>query len=215
MDSYQKVFHQLEQTHQPTMLEQLRGYSRFQLLISTLLSSRTKDTTTIPIVKKLFKKYPKPEDFVNADIKELEKSLYGIGFYKVKAENIKRSSRIIIEKYNNEVPDGFEEMTKLPGVGRKTANCMLNYAFGKEAVAVDIHVHRIVNRLGWIKTKSPEVTEEELKRTLPKELWKKVNMLFVDHGQRVCFPRNPNCKACKIREYCKFGTMKIYRKELS
>ncbi len=203
--SVQKVFSILEHSHQLTMLEQLASYSVFQQLIATLLSSRTKDTTTIPLVKKLFVKYKTPQDFISAKISVLEKELYGIGFYRVKARNIQKLSRMVKDKYHNKVPDTLEELTSLPGVGRKTANCMLNYAFGKPAIAVDIHVHRISNRLGWVKTNTPEETEQKLMEILPQELWIRVNELLVDHGQRVCFPRKPNCEGCEIRKYCGYG----------
>ena len=202
---YQQIFSILEQDHQQTMLEQFSHYSKFQMLIATMLSSRTKDTTTVPIVIEMFKKWKTPEDFLQAEDKDLEKKLYGIGFYKVKAKNIKKLSKMILEDFNGTVPDTLERMTKLPGVGRKTANCMLNYAFNKPAIAVDIHVHRISNRLGWVKTNKEENTEQELMNILPKEFWNKVNMLFVDHGQRVCFPINPNCKECKIIKFCHYG----------
>ena len=203
--NYKKVFSTLEKDHKKTMLEQFSHYSKFQMLIATMLSARTKDTTTIPIVIRMFKKWKTPKDFVDLDLLELEKELYGIGFYKVKAKNIKKLSKQIIDEFNSKVPDTLEGMTSLPGVGRKTANCMLNYAFGKSAVAVDIHVFRISNRLGWVKTSSPEKTEQELMRILPKKLWNKVNMLLVDHGQNVCFPIKPNCSECKISKYCQFG----------
>jgi len=202
---YQKIFSILEQDHQETMLEQFKHYSKFQMLIATMLSSRTKDITTIPIVIEMFKKWKTPEDFLNVKDEELEKELYGIGFYKVKTKNIKKLSKMIIEEFNRIVPDTLEEMTSLPGVGRKTANCMLNYAFNKPAVAVDIHVHRISNRLGWVNTKNEPETEQELMKLISQELWSKVNMLLVSHGQRVCFPINPNCKECKIIEYCDHG----------
>ncbi len=205
MSNYQKVFSILEKDHKETMLEQFSHYSKFQMLIATMLSARTKDTTTIPIVIRMFKKWKTPKDFIDVPISSLEKELYGIGFYKVKSKNIKKLSKQIIDEFNSRVPDTLEGMTSLPGVGRKTANCMLNYAFGKDAVAVDIHVFRISNRLGWVKTSSPEETEQELMRILPKKLWNKVNMLLVDHGQNVCFPIKPNCKECKISKHCEFG----------
>jgi endonuclease III len=204
MNNYKQIFLILEKDHKATMLEQFHNYSKFQLLISTLLSSRTKDSTTIPIVKRMFKKWFRPEDFLKVDLEKLEQELYGIGFYKVKAKNIKKLSKQLIEEFNGIVPSTLEGMTSLPGVGRKTANCMLNYAFGKEAVAVDIHVHRISNRLGWIKTNKPEESEIELMRVLPRELWTQVNKLLVNHGQTVCLPINPKCKECKISKYCEF-----------
>ncbi len=200
-----KVFSLLEQGHPSTMLEELGHYTPFQMLVMTLLSSRTKDSTTIPIVKKLFAKYPAPKDFIKIELKELERSLYSIGFYKVKARHIKELSRILVEKYNNIVPDTFEGLTSLPGVGRKTANCVLAYTFKKPAIAVDIHVHRISNRLGWVKTETPEETEEELKRLVPKDLWIEVNRLLVGHGQTICVPSNPKCDICPVRKYCEYG----------
>lgn len=200
-----KVFSLLEKDHPLTMLEELGQYTPFQMLVMTLLSSRTRDSTTIPIVKRLFAKYPTPTHFIKMDLKELEEWLYGIGFYKVKAQNVKKLSKVILEKYNGKVPDTFEELTSLPGVGRKTANCVLAYTFRKPAIAVDIHVHRISNRLGWVRTENPEDTEESLQKIVPQELWIEVNRLFVGHGQTICVPINPKCNLCSIRKYCEYG----------
>ena len=200
-----RVFSLLEQDHGQTMLEELGHYTPFQMLVMTSLSARTRDSTTIPLVKKLFVKYPRPDDFVKVDIKILEKELYGVGFYKVKAKQVKELSKIIVEKYHDRVPDTFEELTSLPGVGRKTANCVLAYTFKKLAIAVDVHVHRISNRLGWVKTQLPEETEEALKKIVPRENWRDVNKLFVWHGQTVCLPLKPKCGKCKVQRYCEFG----------
>ena len=200
-----KVFSLLEEDHPLTMLEELGHYKPFQMVIMTLLSSRTRDSTTIPIVKKMFAKYPNPEHFVKMDTQKLEEWLYGIGFYKVKAQNVKKLSKVILEKYHGKVPDSFEELTSLPGVGRKTANCVLAYTFKKPAIAVDIHVHRISNRLGWVKTKTPDETEEALQKIVPKDSWIDVNRLFVGHGQTICLPINPKCTLCPIRNYCDYG----------
>jgi len=202
-----RVFSLLEKEHQPTMLETLKNYTPFQKVVMTLLSSRTKDTKTIPLVKKLFSRYKLPEDFIRASISELEKALYGIGFYRVKARNVQKLSRIIVDKYNGSVPSTFGELTSLPGVGRKTANCVLAYTFNQPAIAVDTHVHRIANRLGWVKTKNPEKTEAALQEIVPQALWKEVNKLLVDHGQRICVPIIPKCHRCVIREFCLFGRM--------
>ena len=195
------VFSLLERSHQPTMLEQLNDYTPFQQLIATLLSSRTKDSTTLPIVKKLFERYTFPQDFLVLK----EEELYGIGFYKVKTKNIHKLSKIIINDYNGQIPSSFERLTSLPGVGRKTANCILSYTFHQPAIAVDVHVHRISNRLGWVKTETPEETEEQLKKLIPQKDWSKVNQLFVNHGQRICFPIKPNCPNCLISQYCSYG----------
>ncbi len=204
-----KVLSVLRKTHQPTMLEHLSGYTPFQLLVATLLSSRTKDSVTLPLVKRLFQKCPRPEDLLNISLKELEESLYGIGFYQTKAKNVQKLSRIILDEFNGRIPDNFSQLVALPGVGRKTANCILNYAFQKPAIAVDTHVHRISNRLGWVKTKGPEETEKQLSTTVPKELWSQVNELLVDHGQRVCLPRNPRCSVCSVKGYCEFGKVNV------
>ena len=204
LSDLQNVFSTLEQTHQPTMLEQLKEFTPFQLLIATLLSARTKDVTTIPIVKKLFEQYPTPHNLMNAKESDLQKALYGIGFYKTKSRHVKQLSSMVVEKYHGQIPNTFDELTSLPGVGPKTANCILNYAFHKPAIAVDIHVHRISNRLGWVKTDTPEESEEALKRVIPTNLWAKVNMLLVDHGQRICLPRTPKCPHCPIRDYCDY-----------
>ena len=199
-----KVFSILEKYHQPTMLELLGDYTPFQMLVMTLLSARTKDSLVIPLVKRLFAKYPNPENFVTMPIKDLEAWLYGVGFYRVKTKHVKELSKIIVEKYHGKIPETLEELTALPGVGRKTANCVLAYTFGKPAIAVDIHVHRISNRLGWVDTKTSEETEMELMKLVPKNHWNDVNKLLVDHGQRVCLPRTPLCKNCSVTKYCAY-----------
>ena len=187
------------------MLEQFHDSTPFQMVVMTLLSSRTKDSTTIPIVKKIFAQYRTPQDFLKIPLQILEKELYGIGFYRVKANNIKKLSKVIIKKYNGIIPANFGELIALPGVGPKTANCILNYKFNIPAIAVDTHVHRISNRLGWIKTKTPAQSEEALKKTVPQRFWSKVNMLLVNHGQKICFPINPKCTICPVQKYCEFG----------
>ena len=204
-EDFSVVFSILEKTHPLTMLEELGHYSPFQMLVMTLLSARTKDSTTIPLVKKMFARFKCPEDFLKVSDDHLERLLYGIGFYKVKTKNIKKLSQLIINKYNNKVPDKLEELTSLPGVGRKTANCVLAYVFKKPAIAVDIHVHRIANRLGWVTTKTPEESEFALMKIVPKEHWIDVNKLLVGHGQTICKPINPSCQNCSVSEYCDYG----------
>ena len=200
-----EVFCELEKTHLPTMLEELGHYTHFQMLVMTLLSARAKDSTVIPIVKEMFARYPKPEDYVHMDVGVLEGMIRRIGFFRVKARHVIALSGILLEKFNGVVPCTLDELTSLPGVGRKTANCMLNYAFGTPAVAVDIHVHRIANRLGWIVTKNEKESERELMRVVPREQWINVNRLLVGHGQTVCKPIGPMCGQCSVRELCEFG----------
>ncbi len=200
-----KILDTLEKTHPLTMLEELAHYTPFQRLVMTLLSARSKDSTTIPIVKELFAQYPTPEDYVSMDLRKLEKLIYGVGFFRVKAKNVKKLSKIIIEKHNGIVPDTLQELTALPGVGRKTANCVLAYVFKKPAIAVDIHVHRISNRLGWVSTRTPEKTEFALMEVVPQDRWIDINRLLVGHGQTLCLPRKPHCAICPVQEWCKYG----------
>ena len=174
----------------------------FKILISTILSARTRDSNTKLATKRLFSKFPTPKLIAKADLEELEDLVKVSGFYKVKAARIKEVSKMLINKYNGEVPDNFGELINLPGVGAKTANCVLVYAFKVPAIPVDTHVHRISNRLGWVNTRNPDSTEEALKKKLPKELWINVNRLFVRFGQQICLPNRPKCDICPINECC-------------
>ena len=174
----------------------------FKILISTILSARTRDSNTRIATEKLFAKYNTPELIAKANIEELEQLIRSSGFYKVKANRIKKVSNVLIDDHNGIVPDNFDELIKLPGVGAKTANCVLVYAFNIPAIPVDTHVHRISNRLGWVKTKSPEKTEKALKIKIPKELWLKLNRLFVRFGQQICLPNRPKCEICPINDFC-------------
>ncbi len=175
----------------------------FKILISTILSARTRDSNTEEASKTLFAKYNTPELIANAEVEELEKLIYKSGFYKVKAVRIKEVSQIIKNKFDSVVPDDFEDLISLPGVGAKTANCVLVYAFKIPAIPVDTHVHRIPNRLGWIETKKPEETETELKKIIPKDQWIRINRLFVRFGQEICLPNRPKCDLCPINSICK------------
>lgn len=204
MKQINEVIKELENAQkQETMLAQFGTRGAFQILISTALSARTKDTTTIPISKKLFEKYPDAKSLAKADIKTLQKILYGIGFYKVKSQRIKQISKELLERFNGKVPKTLEQLISLPGVGRKTANCVLVYAFKIASIPVDVHVHRISNRLGWVRTKTPEETEQALMKIVPKELWIEVNERFVAHGQTICKPVSPLCSKCPIFKLCK------------
>jgi endonuclease-3 len=175
----------------------------FFALISTVMSHRTRDDVTYPAAERLFKRFSTPEEMVEADVEEIETLIKDVGFYRVKAGRIKEISRILLEEYNGRVPDEMESLLKLPGVGRKTANCVLAHAFLKEdALAVDIHVHRISNRLGLVVTKNPEETERELKRRLPQKYWMNVNILLVKFGQNVCRPVSPRCGICVLNDIC-------------
>lgn len=176
----------------------------FSILIGTILSARTKDENTAKVVKKLFSEYKTAKDLANAKIKDVEKIIRSIGFYHVKAKRIIDVAKIIESQYNGIVPADLDQLIMLPGVGRKTANCVLVYAFEKPAIPVDIHVHRISNRLGLVETKTPEETEFELMKKIPKKYWLRVNDTFVMYGQNICKPISPMCNVCKIKKVCKY-----------
>ena len=190
-----------------TALRDLRDaeiHGPFSILIGTILSARTKDESTTRVSKELFKKYKTAKQLANAKIKDVEKIIKSIGFYHVKARRIIEVSKIIDSQYKGKVPDNLEKLIELPGVGRKTANCVLVYAYEKPAIPVDIHVHRISNRLGLVQTKNPEDTEFELMKTIPKKFWLDINDTFVMYGQNICKPISPMCYVCKIKNSCKY-----------
>jgi len=183
--------------------------SPYRVLISTLLSLRTKDETTFKASKRLFEKADTPEKMLTLSKEEIEKLIYPVGFYHRKAEQILKISKILIEKYNGKVPDSLDELLKLPGVGRKTANLVLNEGFGKSGICVDTHVHRISNRLGLVKTKNPTETEFALQKVLPKKHWIIFNTLLVTLGQNICTPISPKCSTCPLNSICpKVGVKK-------
>jgi len=187
----------------------LTFYSRekpFNVLISVMLSQRTRDENTLIASKKLFSRFDTAKKLANADISEVKKLIKQSGFYNVKARRIKEVSRILLNKYNCKVPHELDKLLELPGVGRKTANCVLVYAFRKPAMPVDTHVHRISNRVGFVKTKTPEQTEQELVKTIPRKYWIKINELFVKHGQTICNPIKPKCSKCSIKKLCNYGS---------
>ena len=176
----------------------------FSILIGTILSARTKDETTTKAVKALFLKYKNPKELANAKIKDVEKIIRSIGFFHVKSKRIIEVAKIIHKKYKDKVPEDLDTLVQLPGVGRKTANCVLVYAFEKPAIPVDIHVHRISNRLGLVETKNPEDTEQELMKKIDKKFWIDINDTFVMYGQNICKPISPMCDVCKIKKSCKY-----------
>lgn len=196
-----------EKLARPTALKGLQAEEKqdpFKILIGTILSARTRDEITTRVVNNLFRKFKNPDELAKADIEEVKAIIHSIGFYNVKAKRIKEVSQLIVERFSGEVPSDIRKLLELPGVGRKTANCVLVYGFNKAAIPVDIHVHRISNRLGLVNTKSPERTEIELSRILDKKYWLKLNDTFVMYGQNICLPLKPNCNLCKLREVCKF-----------
>lgn len=184
-------FHELEQ-------------GAFYVLIGCILSLRTNDKTTYPATLRMLELAKTPADFAKLNVDDLANAIYPVGFYKNKAEQIVELSKVLVEKYNSKVPDSIEELTKFKGVGRKTANLVVARGFNKPAICVDVHVHRIFNRLGYVKTKTPDETEMVLREKLPVKFWIDINTLLVTHGQNVCKPIKPMCDICPIKGYCLF-----------
>lgn len=176
----------------------------FRILIATILSARTKDENTTKAANKLFKLYGTPQKLAKAKIKDVEKVIKSVGFYHVKSKRIIEVANLILSKYNGKVPADIDKLVDMPGVGRKTANCVLVYAFEKPAIPVDTHVHRISNRLGLVDTKTPEETEMALREKIPKKYWLDINNTFVMYGQNICKPISPMCDVCKIRKICNY-----------
>ena len=177
----------------------------FYVLVSTVLSQRTRDANTDEASRALFEKFPTAYELSKAEKKDVEKLIKPAGMYKQKAERIIEIAKEIVEKYNGKVPNDLRSLLTLKGVGRKTANIVLAVSFNIPAIAVDVHVHRITNRMGIVKTKKPEETEVELMKILPKKYWTKLNGALVNFGQQICTPRNPKCAECMFREVCEYG----------
>jgi endonuclease-3 len=175
----------------------------FKILISCLLSLRARDENTEKVSKKLFSVASTPKAIASMPVKKLEKLIYSSGHYKKKARTLKHVSSIILKKYKSKVPDTEEELLDIKGIGRKTANIVLNFAFNKPVLPIDTHCHRIPNRLGWVKTKNPDKTEKELIKILPKKYWMEFNGAFVLFGKTICTPISPFCSKCPINKYCK------------
>ena len=174
----------------------------FKVLICCILSLRTNDLTTYPCSLRMLELGTKPEDFLKIDVDTLAKAIYPVGFYRNKAQQILDISKEIMEKYNGKVPGSIDELVKFKGVGRKTANLVMAKGFDKLAICVDVHVHSISNRLGWVKTKTPEETEMALRELLPEKYWLDINTILVTFGQNLCKPQRPMCEVCPITEYC-------------
>ncbi len=180
-----------------------KRYSPYQTLISCLLSLRARDEVTEIISENLFQVAKTPEEMLKIPEKELKKIIFKSGHYNKKAEAIRHVSKELIEKFNSEVPDTKEELESIKHIGPKTANIVLAFSFNKQVLPIDTHCHRIPNRIGWIKTKTPEESEQELMKIIPKEYWQDFNGIFVLFGKKVCLPISPLCSQCPIKDYCK------------
>lgn len=180
----------------------LRKRNPFHILIATVLSLRTKDVVTREAAHRLFSIADNPQKISEIPAEKIEKLIYPVGFYHKKAKNIKTISEQILTKYKGNIPNKLNELLKLPGVGRKTANLVIVLAYDKFGICVDTHVHRISNRWGYVKTNTPDKTEFTLRGKLPKKYWKTYNDYLVSFGQHTCKPLNPNCSLCKIDNFC-------------
>ncbi|RMG04039.1 MAG: endonuclease III [Nitrospirae bacterium] len=176
--------------------------SPFKVLVSCILSLRTQDKTTSEASERLFAIADTPEKLASLSAKEIEKAIYPVGFYRVKAKNLKKISREIITRFGGEVPATIDELLTLNGVGRKTANLVVTLGWNLPGICVDTHVHRITNRWGYVKTKTPEKTEFALREKLPRRYWKEINGLLVAFGQGICKPISPLCSRCEISRFC-------------
>jgi endonuclease III len=174
----------------------------YQVLISCLLSLRTKDTTTALATERLFRLAKTPSEMIHLSPKTIERAIYPVGFYHTKARTLLSVSHDLIRRFDSRVPDDLDELLTLKGVGRKTANLVVTLGFRKQGICVDTHVHRISNRWGYVKTKTPEETEMALRRKLPKRYWIVFNDLLVTYGQNLCTPISPHCSRCPLAAYC-------------
>jgi endonuclease III len=185
-------------------LKQAEAGDPFKILIGTVLSHRTRDESTSKATERLFEVYDTPEKLAKADVRKVKELIRSVGFYNVKSRNVIRVATQVVEEFGGRVPDDLENLLTLHAVGRKTANCVLVYGFNKPAIPVDTHVHRIANRLGLVQTKTPEQTEEELTKTVPKRYWLELNELFVRFGQTTCKPIGPRCDICTLTANCRY-----------
>jgi endonuclease-3 len=207
---WEEIFYALEKwradlgAQDPSVNTVAEHYSRspWAVLASTIISLRTKDDVTLAASQRLLEKAAGPAELSALKEKQIEKLIYPAGFYRNKAASLKKTAAILLERHGGKVPSSMEELLALPGVGRKTANLVLNEAFDLDAICVDIHVHRISNRCGWLASKNPEETEMTLREILPKKFWKRINRLLVLYGQKLCRPVSPFCSRCVIGKYC-------------
>jgi len=211
---WEKIFSALEKWREeiitekgaedPSVTTVAQQYRRdpWAVLTSTILSLRTKDEVTIVASRQLLEKASTPGKLKLLKQERIEKLIYPVGFYRNKAASLKKIAAILLKQYGGKVPSSMEELLALPSVGRKTANLVLTEAFNLDGLCVDIHVHRISNRCGWLNTKTPEDTEMTLREILPRKYWKRINYLLVLYGQKLCRPVSPFCSQCVIKKHC-------------
>lgn len=196
---------------EPAVTTVARGRDPFKVLISCLLSLRTKDNVTSAASERLFRLADTPDAMLKLETSDIQGAIYPVGFYRTKSARIKEICRALIEEYGRNVPDDIDTLLKLPGVGRKTANLVVTLGYGKPGICVDTHVHRITNRWGYVRTKTPVETEFVLRKILPKKYWLIINDVLVTYGQNICTPVLPKCSICKVYWYCKRVGVKKHR----
>ena len=207
----ERLFQEIHSFHHVPLINQIKKEREypFRVLISTVLSSRTKDEVTARASEKLFLRAPNPQKLSRLPEEEIIGLIYPVGFYRIKAKNIKSIANILLQEYNGMVTNKLDHLLQFPGVGRKTANLVLGIAFKIDTITVDTHVHRISNRLGIVKTEIPGETEQDLQMILPKKYWISFNTYLVAHGQSICKPISPLCSQCNIFQYCqRIGVIK-------
>lgn len=199
MDALKEKYPSTEQT---TLNRMRKKPDAFKVLISCLLSLRARDENTEKVSKQLFEVANTPQEILQIPVEKLEKLIFSSGHYKKKARVLQSVSNELINRFNSQVPDKKEDLLSIKGVGPKTANIVLAFAFGQAVLPIDTHCHRIPNRLGWVQTTSPEKTEKELEKILPKKYWNDFNAIFVQFGRDICQPVSPKCSECPIKEFC-------------
>lgn len=177
----------------------------YKVLVATVISQRTREEQTTAVSTRVFARYPDATALSQVDESELYDLLNGSEYREDKAPRLLALAKILVDKHGGQVPNDLDALLELPGVGRKTANCVLIYAFAKDALCVDIHCHRITNRLGWVQTKTPDQTEKALEKAMPRDLWAGSNRLFLQHGRAICLPSIPICSRCPVRQWCAYG----------
>lgn len=199
----QKVLEILESEYGNTTTA-LKFRTDFQLLVSTIMSAQSTDAQVNKITETLFREHPDAESFAALSLDELEEKIKKVGLFRSKAKNILATAKKILKEYNGEVPRTREELTQLPGVGRKTANVVMSVAFGIPAIAVDTHVFRVSNRIGLANAKNELNTEKQLQKNIPKEKWSMAHHWLIWHGRKICKAQNPKCEICALKKYCRY-----------
>jgi endonuclease-3 len=197
-----RVLRRLGRRYEIDRFRRTHGPDPFRILVSCVISLRTKDEVTYPATERLFDRVRTPRDMVRLRESTIARLIYPAGFYRRKANQIRAICRMLIDRFDARVPDTIERLLELPGVGRKTANLVVTLGFGKPGICVDIHVHRITNRLGWVRTRNPDETERVLREVLPPRHWIPINETLVRHGQQVCTPLSPRCSICPVEPDC-------------